>query len=166
MAVISQSVAHDVAQKIAKTKLNQVNLLIDKFNELLVSEYNKTLPSSVVEFYKKMPQYIETQSYIRVTGNGFHIDSFAVNTRVITNKSSTCFEPSIEVAAILLKMYNEYKTERKVYDSLVVDIENALIQLKTYKNIEAQFPDAIKFLPTKSITSVAINLDSILDRLK
>lgn len=155
-----------MAIKIAKEKLDQINVLFDKFNEHLVSEYNKNLPPSVVVFHNQMPHYIEAQSYIRVTGNGFHHDSFGVNVRVISNKSSNYFEPNVEVVAILLKMYNEYKDERKIYNTLIVDIENALIQLKTYKNIEVQFPNAIKYLPTKSITTVAVNLDSIFNRLK
>lgn len=166
MAVISKQVAHDVAKLLAKKKKEEVNALVEKFNMYLIEEYNKTLPPEVVEFAKKYPHYIEHRSYIRVTGNGFRFEDFSIEERVIIHKSSNYFEPNEKVAAVLVKMRNAYKNKREEYGKLVTDIENALIQLRTYKNIEAQFPNAVEFLPSKTVTSVAINFSDIISRIQ
>jgi hypothetical protein len=166
MAVISKQVAQDVAIKLCRKKKEEINILVDEFNNYLVSEYNKFLPPSVIAFHKQMPHYIETRSYIRVTGNGFSYEDIRLGFHVITDKSNNFFEPDKECAEILLRMKNIIIDKKKALNKLENDIENALIQLRTYKNIETQFPDAIKYLPTKSITSVAINFTDILSRIQ
>jgi len=56
------------------------------------------------------------------------------------------------------KQKNEIKNLRK-------EIKQALINLKTFKRVETEFPEAFKFLPKNVSTALVVNVDSIKKQL-
>lgn len=166
MSRITKEIASEVAKILTIRKKEEYEALEAKLSETVKDLYNLTIPDKVKEFQKEFPSFINTRSAVKLMGNGFSYEYISVKDQVITNTSQcTCLTPSPEEAGNIQKMKNKIQDLKTEYNTLVLDIETALLTLRTYSKIEKEFPEAFIHLPNRITTALAININSIREKL-
>ena len=165
MSLINKSIANEVASKVLQSKWDLVQKNESDFMDMLESEYLKTIPQAVKDFNEIHTNYINKTSTISPRGNGWGYRDFHYDKTMITNRNEYCFFPEPKVAEKLLKMINAWEKSKKDYNLLHQDLTIALCQMRTYKNVEENFPLAVQFLPQRQTKAVAINYTDIIKRV-
>lgn len=75
------------------------------------------------------------------------------------------FQPKTTVAADLLKKFNEIEEKRSVVQELEYNLKEAIFNLRTYKKLEDDFPEAFLLIPKKENCSLQTNLSDIRKKL-
>jgi hypothetical protein len=65
-------------------------------------------------------------------------------------------------SAVVLYFSNKIETMEKGIRELIINIEAALFNLRTYANVEKEFPEAFKILPVSKVnTGLMVNIKDI-----
>lgn len=163
--VISKSVANDIAkilcQKHYKFYENVYSDFLRKTQEL----YEALIPEKVMEFFKEFPDFTSAVNGVYLYGNGWRTSLYVPFSRripSIKDNETFCKKHGAE----LRKMYDKAQTLLENYKSLVTEVESTLLGLKTYKAIEATFPEAKRYLPVKNKNmALIVNVDSTRSKL-
>ena len=130
-------------------KINEIQKEIDNKVEFLVNKY---IPQSIIEVVSIYKTYFYTRNLASVTTNNdrgynenyiygtlsFEIPDSCNDIHVTKEEYAPIRELSDKKVAI--------EKERKDFKNKIL---NALVQLRTYKNVEKELPEAMKFLPAK-----------------
>jgi hypothetical protein len=163
---ITKQTASDVAKQLVAKKGKENAKIWIELCESIYESVKKTIPKDLIDFSEKYPSYIRATQVVKIVGNGFNHESINI-TKVLPCKDwSFIYTPTSEEGDKWIKLFNKYHEQRKETETLYRDIENALYNLKTYKAIEENFPEAYKFLPEKITTSLSINLSDIRQKIK
>lgn len=163
MSRITMELAEKIAKVLSKKQNERWKSKESEISTFIRDCYMKDIPEGVKTFFSAFPKWAETTSYIYVhaTGNGrFGISvDYAPN---VTGRSA-CITLNKTESDKLSKLRNEEEKFKKEWEQLKTDIYNALLQLRTFKNIEEKFPEAAKYFPVKSDSNLlpALNIDKI-----
>ena len=164
---ITKDLAKFVASKMIDKMQQNIELKKLQVSEKVVADINKTLPKELLEIALKYPNYFKKCNRILLQGNGLN-DSFSLNKSVLAtgNYHQIAFKPEPEDAKIISKGINEIEKLEKKYKELRIQIEKTLLNLKTFKRIETQFPEAWKFVPeNKTENSLAVPIEDLRKQL-
>lgn len=166
MSRITKEIATEVAKTLTKGKKDEYEALEKQLSETVRDLYNETIPDEVKLFQQKFPSFINVRGSVELKGNGFSYEYVVVKPSVITNTNEcTCLYPTPDQAKTLQQIKNKIYDLKKEYNTLFLDIENALLSLRTYSKIEKEFPEAFVLLPNRISTALAININSIREKL-
>src|SRR6478752_1801493 len=167
MSRITMELANTISKSLAIKKKEKQDEADKAVTEFVRSSYLNTLPDEVVAFWNKYPRYTECNSYIQVRteGNGYFGISVSRVPSIGGNTINATFNKSDSEKLYKLRKLQEDTKEE--YEKLVTDIYNALLQLRTYKNIQEKFPEAAKYFPIQKDSNLlpAINIDKIRKQL-
>lgn len=162
---ITQQLAKDISKSMLAKKNEKLAELRKNISETTREEILKDVPEKVLYFYEEYPNFVATTSYVYLNGNGCNRE--CVSIKPIPHKGGTLHKDvTPEFGAVITKLINkESKLRNEIYD-LGKSIENALIQLRTFKNVRASFPEAAQYLPPDDKPLLpALNLDIIRQQL-
>lgn len=164
MSIITKTIAKAVATKLVEKQSQKVQDLKIELGNYFTNEYQNTLPRVVLEGFKNHPNFFNTCKSFSMTGHGFNWETITANKSLPCTSSSKTFDET--VLRELRKKYDAVKDAKKLVETLIFEIETALLNLKTYSKINANFPEATPFLPIKTDTALMVNVDNIRNKLK
>ena len=127
----------------------------------------KQLPKDLVEMFRKYPNYFKTESSIHFDGHGFGFTTVPAAERVPQNKQYNAWlslnEKLATKLSVIKKSFDKADSESK---ALKRDIEAALTGLRSFAQIQKQFPEAVPYLPKSTGMELMVNLDDIRKKLK
>lgn len=161
MSRITKQIATSVANQLVLSRNQDLKKEQLKLSEIVTSIYLSKIPDEVMEFFKLYPVFFKTKGGIKLNGNGFNYEFFPMTKNVPDNNDSYCGLFSKEDCD---KIKNQWLLIQKLQaenDKLHFDIETALVNYRTYSNIEKEFPEAFKLLPARQITALVVNIKDI-----
>jgi len=165
---ISQTLANQIALKMVKEKRSIQSELQVKYREYFTGVAEKKVPKDVMEFFKKHSEYVKTTSSMRVDGKGFNRLDVHL-TRAIPSVSPNCYYEHVDLTETEAekgkKLHQEWLKMKDNNDALEVEIETALINLRTYANVQKELPEAAIHLPEQGLT-VIVNTADLRKKLK
>lgn len=170
MSRITKQIAEFVAEKMSAEK--KQNLLIKKkeLEVFVISEYMESVPKKIKEAFSKAEDkdYIISTSSIQFGGvHGLGFNYIKLGKRVPIRNIDRAFCPSKYAAKKIVSLERECKDLEKKYKEVHEGVYQALIGLKTYNNVEKEFPEAFEFLPAiEKSTAIMLNIDSLRQKLK
>lgn len=166
MSIVTKAIAKEVAERMLTKKADEIKNLINKRDFFILCICRKNIKKEILDFYNKHKDYVRSTNQVTLNDNGFHGDYFYLNERIPSKNSSTMHvSMSVKDSKELLPLIDEIDGLEKQYKSLKIDIENALLSLKTYKKVSEEFKEAYGYLPNKISTSLVINIDKIREKL-
>lgn len=141
-----------------KNKLEQ----IDKERKEVAYKYFLSLvPQPVLSLYEIHKDYFKKlDTSVYVDGKWY----FSIKFDVPFNGDQTIKDEKVKEQ--LTKLQNQYEKAEKQKHELVTNLQEAIYNLRTYKRISEEFPEAIPFLQKKPNTELQINLNSLREQLK
>lgn len=169
---MSNYITKDLAIFVANKMIEKISVKIKNKNselsELIIAAYNKTLPREIIELSSKFPNYFKKCGRVLLKDNGLN-DGFLLTKSVVstTDNYQVAFQPDPSTAKLVSKSLNELKKLENKRDELKSQIKNTLLNLKTYKRIQEQFPEAFELLPDRKVAenTLAIPIDDIRKQL-
>lgn len=167
MSRITKEIATQVAHQLTAKKTEEVKELDAKFRTELKRMYVEDTPREIKELASIHPEYFDFSERIGFYGtNGFGYDNYRIEGRVISKAGSISYTNiSPENAKKLKKLDDEIQDKKKELKDLVRELEILLYSLRTYTKVTEQFPEAIPFLPYKTTSALAINIDDLRKKL-
>jgi len=170
MSRITKAIAEDVAKQLVATKVNELTAIKTKLAETVADLYHNSIPKEVTSLFKKHPKYLHTTTTVNVTGaginGGMHLDfSIALPSKV--GGWNTYLNLPDDAVSEIVEMANDIESKASAIRRLRRDIETAIFSLRTYANVEKEFPEAFALLPVSKVnTALAININSIRKEIK
>jgi len=165
---ITRTIAEEVAQKLTAQKQREIKEMKGRLGMAVTLAYESTIPKEVAILFDTHKDWMKKVSSVRLHGRGFNYETINLS-KVLPSKkeeySSQNMNVEKEYGDKWIKDHQLIEKAQKELKTLVAEIENALIGLKTYKRVEENFPEAAKFLPQKGNTAIAINLSHIRNQL-
>jgi len=165
---ISQALAAQIATKMVQSKRAIQSELQKEYREYFTTVAEKKVPKDVMEFFKKHSEYVKTTSSMRVDGKGFNRLDVSL-TRAIPSVSPNCYYEHVDLneseATKGKKLHQDWLKMKENNDALESEIETALINLRTFANIQKELPEAGKHLPEQGLT-VIVNTTELRKKLK
>lgn len=158
MKQITQTLASQIANAITEKLTKELEVKEEHLEALFGEMYRHSLPKVIADGYAKNPDFFYTSKSVSVYGNGFNSELFKMNVSAPNERRgwTPIFEPNKTQAATLQKMKRAIDLLRDKRDKIRKDITQALLTLKTRKNIEVQLPEAVPFLPKEVISTALI----------
>lgn len=164
---ISQSLACLIANKLVENKQKQVDAAQKELSTFVYDTYVSQTPDEVKELFKKHSEWFMTSKEVRVHGHGFNYDYFSVEKPVIMNcqNNTATIKLTEKISSKIQALQKQAVKLKDERNDLKSDIKTALLQLRTYKQIEKTFPEAAPWLPKQSMALV-VDVEPIRRRLK
>lgn len=167
MSRINRSIAEEVAAKLVAPKKEKLETRQKQFSEHITELCLNRIPSDIIVVYDELPKYFQTTCFFRPFGNGWNMQHLELTERLPSlNGNSFSFEMEVKTSNALLKEYNRNKDQKEQIEQLERDLVNTLLNLKTYKAVTENFPEAAEHLPKIVNNTVALNLSDIRNRIK
>lgn len=165
---ITKNVAESIGYKLTQKIADKIKIKRSEISEIVSKIYLENLPKDIVSISEKHRKYFKVSHKIRCEGNGLNSIEITLTKSVISDGNwQLCILPSVSEAKKILKIYNELQDLNEKEKELKKSIENTLLQLRTYKRIEAEFPEAFEFLPKDSVVNtLAVPIEDIRSQLK
>ena len=163
---ITKEIAESVAKQLTEKQRKNAEELKLKFRQVVTDIYNQQVPKEVMKLFKTHSQYVKTTTNGYLDGQGFNREYVTLVGSVPAISNGGYVSPTLtsSEAAQLVKLKNAADTAKAEYEALAAEVENALYNLRTYAKVQANFPEAVKYLPQQNM-SVAINFADIRKKL-
>lgn len=166
MSRITNQLAEEIAKAMVAKKEESLKNLKGEISKKVSDEILRLVPKGIQELYAKFPKYFRTTSSIQLTGNGCNYEWISLD-QDIPVQNTNYFNPEPKFAKDIILLINKKDKFKKELEELKLSIENALKQLRTFKNVRESFPEAAEFLPPDGKPMLpALNLDIIRKNLK
>jgi hypothetical protein len=167
MSRITKTIAENVAEKMVATRIEAAKLKENIFLELLYDKVKYEIPKDVLSFYEKHQNYFKNGSEVRVSGNGFDYQYFCLDKKLPRKDNYGRIEyfPSQKDAKELLSYMDAYQLVYKEAKELRKEIEVTLFNLRTYKSVQENFPEASEYLPKIQTTALALNISDLRNKI-
>jgi hypothetical protein len=164
MSRITKEIASAVAKELVQPKQEEKMVLQALLKDHLRNYFLTTIPEDVLIEFHKNPNYFNTTHSIRIQGEGItdSYNYYSIGEELPYSRKTDRVLLPPKVAAAAVKLIDAIKDKKYEIEKLIKEIEVALYNLRTYKNVENEFPEAFKRLPpTPLTTALAINLKDI-----
>lgn len=161
---ITKAIAEAVAKQLVQSKQAEIKQIQDNEADFISGFYEASLSQLVKDGFKKHKGFFHTSSSIRLSGSGLTqgYRYYALNKNYPVCNSCPVFPVSDEQANTIIEFETQIEEKTKSMRELFNNIEAALINLRTYNNIEKEFPEAFALLPKQAVnTALAINIKDI-----
>lgn len=167
MSVISRTVAEQIAYKLTTKSKASADALQKEYQEIVTKLYEAQTPKSVKDCDKKHPEWFYKRGTVNFRGHGFSYENVTTTRQVICNGGTNAnLELNPEIAKQIVVAKNKWEKALDDYKNLKRETENALIALKTHKNIREHLPEAAQYLPPPMSNALVVNFDSLKKRLE
>lgn len=169
MSVISKQLAHDIAFALTEKSKEAMNRARKEYENTVRDLYEQQTPDEVKKTFKAHPEWFCTRSEITFNGRGFNWERVYVQPQVIANSNNgrdAHLHLTSKVADAIITALRKFQKAEKTYKLLKGETEQTLLNLKTFKNIKDNIPEAAKYFPAqKSNMMLVVNVDSLRRKL-
>lgn len=160
MSRITKAISEDVAKQLLSSKLEEIGVLKKELKAKGTEIKLRTIPKDVLKAYNSNKSYFRTTN--SEYANGVGLDRwFSISFETLPCNSQA-IQLTDEEAEFLLILTDKISDKTKEYKNLKIQIETALFNLRTYNNVEKEFPEAFKLLPKLSVnTSLMIDVKKL-----
>ncbi|HYH13984.1 MAG TPA: hypothetical protein VD794_02120 [Flavisolibacter sp.] len=164
MSRITKTIAEQVAIKLTEKKSYHLEVLKAQLEDLATNIKIGYIPTDVLKAYRKNSKYFKscTSEYFRGPGLG-HYESFRYN-QSLPHTSEGVKVNELE-AQSLIQQRDKIEDLQNTINKIKLDVENALLALRTYNNVEKEFPEAFEHLPSRTTTALSININDVRKQL-
>lgn len=164
---ITKEAANNAARKLVEKKREKIKNAKAEFAETVRNMYLATVPPDVRELFDRDSGWIGKTSSIRLNSHGF-INHYVNIDGSVPRKlnHNTDLEMSANDGSLLQRRFQKFSKLQKETDQLELTIKEAIYGLRTIKNVEIEFPEAIPFLPVHHTTALSVNIGPIRELLK
>jgi hypothetical protein len=153
--------AREIAEKLTSNRVDNINKLSVALKERLTLIHKGHTPEYINEAFEKKPEVFRTVSshYFNaygLTGSLSYSERRPDNIPAITEKEANS----------ILYLKNALEDAETDYKKIKLEIETALLSLRTYKKIQEDFEEAAPFLTQKTCAALAVNLQELKNKLK
>ncbi len=161
MSRITKAIAENVAKQLVAQKETELSDTKNDRTKFITDIYIKTIPEAVMKVFKSHPDFLHTTSRINFEAPG--IDKYqGYNLLKYLPFASKKTTVTSEQANKIIDFDNAIADKKKEISELKTGIEVALFNLRTYNNVEKEFPEAFKLLPvSQANTGLMVNIKSI-----
>lgn len=164
MSRITNAVAQKIAEKLTEIKKNEIAKIEETINGIAYEIHYNSIPELVLKAFKDNPNYFNSHSSMNLFGPG--LDHQSVKLRQRLPGKNYLISVGERDAGQLVKLFNKVADKKKNLKGLKEAIIISLINLRTFKNIEANFPEAFALLPPpNTTTALAIDLSALRNQL-
>ena len=163
-ARITKEKAKQVATELLEKKLLEVTESENKIKFFITDIAKKSVPTLAYELLEKHKEYVKTVSYKYLKGEGIQRWEQVNLLEKIPNNESPLELTKVQ-ADKYIQLQRKHKDLKIKYDSLLIDVETALLKCGTYKKVQELFPEAAPYLPTFYPTP-SLNILDIRKRIK
>jgi hypothetical protein len=158
---ITKQIAKDVTRALLEKRQEACNELEKTFEQKVRNVAVSRVPPSVMEMFLVREEYTERNNCVQLSGGGFNFDIVYLDEPVpAANGHRISLVLKDEEAKPLLKLHRDCLNAKKKLKNDFAKIEATLLSLRSYKNISAQFPEAISLLPKVEKTEIA-NIEQV-----
>jgi hypothetical protein len=158
--------ATQVAFKLTEKSKIAADNFKKEYEKLVTELYEAQTPQLVKDAYAKHREWFYRRSCVLFSGHGFQWEQANTQYPIICNNgTSASLQLTDKIAEKIMKAKRKYDKANDEYKQLKSETENALLALKSFKNIKQHFPDAVNFLPAETSTALVVNFDSLKDKL-
>lgn len=166
MSTLSKTVIRSIAQKMTQKSSKNLDYLRLQLSKITTDIYEQSLPDDLKKLFKKHCDYFNTSSYVYLDGHGFNRESIRLTKQLPSiSDYRNEFKINANQADKIMKIKRELEKAEQEYKQLFSETENALLALKTQKNIRENLPEAIPFLPPPISNSLVVNFASLQKKL-
>lgn len=172
---ITKQMADDIASELTKPLITQIEKLNNKFTEILYDLAKADIDPKLIAIYENpdFEKYINTTSYVRLRGCGFNYETRSCKSPLPISRNSfnqfeLVWENNDPIGLSTFKLFDKIKDESKKLELLKFEIRTTLIELRTVKRVEKEFPEAFKFIkvPTKTTNQLLVNISPLRYKIK
>ena len=169
MSRITKQLAEEIAKKVVLKKREEVTIKWKEIGSLVEKEYIKCVYTPIIqEMIEKHIDFLSSSSRLRLRGMGLNNDYIILNHKVIVPScGSINFDVKPDFAKIISKELSDLTSLRETADTLQRNVYNALLELKTFKNVLNELPEIAVYLPAENKTYLpSVNLNNLRQQLK
>jgi hypothetical protein len=167
MSRITIELAENIAKQLTAKKQQKLNDLNVKISKHVRDEVLKSIPEHVKMYFAEFPQYCYTHTQVTLVGNGCNHERVNVDEFPRERASNSYYTPSPFFGKEFPILINNKDALKEEIYKLKRDIENALKQMRTFKAVREQFPEAAAFLPANNkVYLPSLDLSQIRESLK
>lgn len=164
MSRISKELAANIANKLVAPSYKKRDELRAEYEAEVMRIYLLRIPSDVLDFENKRPEFFEKTRDIRLRGYGFEYERVTIRASVVNNMPR-CSYADIHLekdeADILRGFKRKWEAAQEKAKDLRVQTEVALLACKTYKNIREMIPEAADMLPPPISNALVADFSSL-----
>jgi len=160
MSRITKQIAEAVANQLVLPKRQELQKEEQKLHQITTDIYLKHIPSQVMDAYDKYHEWFNKTESVYLNTNGFNYEYLALTKNYPKQRNKYPEFTAAESAKIRVQ-FDIVADLKKSIEKLKFDIETAVFNLRTYSNVEKEFPEAFKLLPAKQTTALIVNLKDI-----
>ncbi len=165
MSIISKDLARQIAKKLTQKKYDALTKTKKELSDYAYEIAKSTIKKDVFDFYLKNKMYFKTSTSITFVGPGLNHENVHINEIPSNGSWNVTKLASDKEAKSIVEFLNSIKTQKKQINELFLEIESALLGLKTYARITENFKEASKYLPIKENKEISINVSQIIKKL-
>lgn len=164
--IISKQIATEIAKKLTQKKYDALEKIKKEISEKAYEIAKADVKKDIFEMYEKNKSFFKTSSAISFIGTGLNYESVTLPTPIpSTGGWNVRKQLNDKQASVFVSLFSKRDSLKKELRELFLEIENALLSLKSYLKITAQFPEAAKYLPIKENKELMINISAIVKKL-
>lgn len=149
---VSRKEAEEIAKLVVKEKTDALNARRVKFNTHVAELYTASLPAGCIAMAKARPELFMSHS-IEVKVGGYSIGSYRLPDGVPSYRYWESFNLSADKFAHIRTEFDAICAVRSKLMGIEAEIVGHVISLKTAKNIEDAYPEAVGYFETKPVGS-------------
>ena len=162
MSRITKELAASIAEKLTVKSKESVEFLKNEYGKCVYDFYISQTPDEVKVGFSKYPDWFYTSKSISLNGFGFNWERISVQDHVVCNTGSSAYLTlNAKISDKITKHKRKYEKAAKEYRELFIETEQALLALRTYKNIEENIPAAKPYLPPPMSNALVCNFQSL-----
>ena len=160
---ITKTIAEQTANLLLAKKTEELKEVAKELSNVVTKVIERNIPLEISAGSKKNPEYFTFTRNFCLSGNGFNYLS------VFTHKRLPCagnnFRPNEKDAKEIMLVSNKFDNMVDEIKKLKLEIETAIFNLRTYKAVEENFPEAFLLLPKVTNSAIMVNLSEIRNKL-
>jgi hypothetical protein len=168
MSRITKSLAESIASSLLAKKKEKISHKRQELKEKVTQVIEQTIPEDVLKFHESNQDWMRGSQDFRLQGDGTGTDYTHYRTTKTLPSNS-----QYNWVKIPDKSHNEVMNLHSKIDKMESDlkkarfeVETAIFNLRTYSNLEKEFPEAAKYLPKNGTTALVVNIDKVRQLIK
>jgi hypothetical protein len=163
MSRITKEIASAVAKELCSSKQSEISDLRKELQITMRKYYLSILPDNIVVQFGENSEYFKQVSSVKITGENISnmYKYYSIGDALPQSNSFERLNLTPKQSLNIVRIFDLIDDKEKAISDLKISIEVALYNLRTYGNVEKQFPEAFEKLPPITTTAVMINIKDI-----
>jgi len=163
MSVVNLKISHEVAAKLCIKKAEEARINNAHLVNVFTYYYLRTIPIKTINQFKTNPNSVKSSNIVTIKSEVLPCDFLYLNRELPVSDKPIVLNREFEEKIFQLVILKDAKI--KEYSEIFAECQEALIELRTFKNVKEKFPEAFEFLPTETTKSKTIDFELLRTKL-